>query len=68
MFELTYKNGDPHRIIDFGQYKGFTCLEVCRKDKDSRKWQANICDKSYNKQLVADLQSAMVLILKKHWI
>ena len=65
---ITYKDGDPHRIVDFGTYKGMTCLEVCRKDKFSRKWQGNMCNKSYNKQLVADLQSAMVLFLKEHWL
>ena len=65
---ITYKEGDPHRIIDFGAYKGLTCLEACRKDKDSRKWQASMCNHSHNKQLVADLQEGMIMFLKEHWL
>ena len=68
MLEITYKDGDPHRIIEFGQYKKLTCLEVCRKDKDSKKWQWSVCSNSHNKQLIADLQAGMIMFLKEFWL
>ena len=63
--KITYKDGDPHRIVSFGKYSGFSCLEICRKDKDSRSWQAWICDKTKDDQLRADLHSAMILFIEE---
>lgn len=68
MKSFTYINGDPHRVMARGTYQGMTCLEICRKDKESRKWQAWMCNVTRDEQLKADLQKAMIVFLEEHWL
>lgn len=64
---ISYKDGNPNRIVDFGEYNGMSCLEICSKDKKSRGWQKWACDKTNDDQLRADLQQAMIVFLEKLW-